>query len=36
MLATLLIIALVLLRWSRRDDEHRYSPVFLSLAERPG
>jgi hypothetical protein len=36
MLATLLIIALVLVRWSRREDEHRYSPVFLSLAERPG
>jgi hypothetical protein len=35
-LAAAIIIALALVRWSRREAEFRYSPVFLSLAERPG
>ena len=35
-LATLLLIALAVARWSRREAEHRLSPVFLSLVERPG
>jgi hypothetical protein len=30
------MIALGLVRWSRRDAERRYSPVFLSLAGHPG
>jgi hypothetical protein len=35
-LAAPIFIALALVRWSRREAELRYSPVFLSLAERPG
>jgi hypothetical protein len=35
-LAAAIFIALALVRWSRREAELRYSPVFLSLAERPG
>jgi hypothetical protein len=35
-LTLLLVIALVLARWSRREGELRISPVFLSLQERPG
>jgi hypothetical protein len=31
-----IMIALGLVRWSRRDAERRYSPVFLSLAGCPG
>jgi hypothetical protein len=31
-----IMIALGLVRWSRRDTEKRYSPVFLSLAGNPG
>jgi hypothetical protein len=31
-----IMIALGLVRWSRRDTEMRYSPVFLSLAGHPG
>lgn len=34
--AALLLVALVLVRWSRREDALRFSPAFLSLAERPG
>lgn len=35
-LATLILIALALVRWSRREAELRLSPAFLSLPERPG
>jgi hypothetical protein len=31
-----MFIALGLVRWSRRESEMRYSPVFLSLAGHPG
>jgi cytoskeletal protein RodZ len=31
-----IVIALGLVRWSRRENETVYSPVFLSLAARPG
>jgi hypothetical protein len=31
-----IMVALGFSRWSRRDAESRYSPVFLSLAGHPG
>lgn len=35
-LVTAILIALVLVRWSRREAELRLSPAILSLLERPG